>query len=76
MESIKIDNNGSRINISIDKNIIDSESLINLLKKLKYQELIKKAEFSDEIEDIADLIKTEWWKNNSKNYMQGTDINV
>lgn len=76
MDSIIVDNSENRINISLDKNIFNNDNIIELLKRLRYQEIIRKAEFSDEIENLADDINSEWWEKNAKIFLEGTGINA
>lgn len=76
MDSIIVNNSENRINISLDKSIFNNDNIIALLKRLRYQEIIRKAEFSDQIENLADDINSEWWENNAKRFLEGTGINA
>nr|NQU90590.1 hypothetical protein [Bacteroidota bacterium] len=60
----------SRFLISIDKSIFDQETILGLLNRLRMEYLIKKADLGDDIEQLGEEIKTDWWKKNKGRFIE------
>jgi len=65
MTSIHLDTNSDKYVISIDKKALDKTWLIKLVEKLRVEELAQQFDFNEEIEEIGEQIKSDWWKKNT-----------
>ena len=72
MQEMNIKSFDDRVVITFDKNIIDKDSLIKFITRLRAAELIRKADFSEELLKLADEIKSEWWDKNKKEFLKNT----
>ncbi len=57
--------------IKVNLSFIDIESLNRLFERLRLEELIQKADFSDEVMEIGREIKQSWWQKNREEYLKG-----
>lgn len=64
MRAINLEVNEKDLLIRIDKNLIDKDILIELVDRLRLESLIKKADFSEEMEELGEEIKANWWEKN------------
>ena len=62
MKSITVESNENDFLIRIDKDLIDKDLLVELLDRFRLETLIRKADISEDIEDIGEEIKAEWWR--------------
>ncbi|MFN3850686.1 MAG: hypothetical protein ACK4NY_14730 [Spirosomataceae bacterium] len=69
MTSIHLDTSNDKYLISIDKQAINKTWLVKLVEKLRKEELAKKFDFDEEIEEIGEQIKADWWKNNKHRFI-------
>lgn len=72
MQAMNIQSLGDSIVITIKKELIAYETFIKLFERLRIEELIGKAEFKNEVIDLADQIKKEWWQNNQDSYLRAS----
>jgi hypothetical protein len=70
MEEFSITSNDNQIVITIDRSLMDMDSINHLIERLRVEQLIKKANFTEDVLDIADEIKEDWWKKNKKEYLK------
>ncbi len=54
----------NRFLISIDKAFIEQEFLIRLMNRIRLEYLAKKVDFDEDIEQLEDEIKINWWEKN------------
>ena len=71
MEGFSISSIGNQIVITIDRSLVDINFVNNLVERLRVEQLINKANFSEEILNVANQIKKEWWEKNKKSYLEG-----
>lgn len=69
MTSIHLDTSNDKYLISIDKQAINKTWLVKLVEKLRKEELAKKFDFDEEIEEIGEQIKADWWRNNKHRFI-------
>jgi hypothetical protein len=69
MTSIHLDTNSDKYVISIDKKALDKTWLIKLVEKLRVEELAQQFDFNEEIEEIGEQIKSDWWKKNKHRFI-------
>ena len=62
---------GNQVVITVDLSFMNIESLNRLFERLRIEELIQKADFSDEITGIGTEIKQSWWQRNRERYLKG-----
>lgn len=71
MKDFSIQSDGNQAIIKIDLSFINIESLNRLFERLRTEQLIQKADFSDEITEIGTEIKQNWWQKNREQYLKG-----
>lgn len=70
----KIENIGKEVVIKIDRESINYEQILKYIEKIRIEYLAEKADFSDEIMDLGEEIKAEWWNKNKDEYMNGVKL--
>jgi hypothetical protein len=60
MQAIDLQTTNDKFLISIDKNLVDKEFLLEYL--------VRKADFDESIEDLGEEIKADWWKQNKDRF--------
>ena len=71
MEAVEVTSLKDRVVISIDKSLVSKEYLLNLLDRLQLENLLKKADFDEKVLDISEEIKSNWWKENKDQFLNG-----
>ncbi len=69
MTSIHLDTSTDKYLISIDKRALDKTWLIKLVEKLRVEELAQQFDFNEEIEDLGEQIKADWWNKNKHRFI-------
>lgn len=69
MTAIHLDTNSDKYIISIDKKALDKTWLIKLVEKLRVEELAQQFDFNEEIEEIGEQIKSDWWVKNKHRFI-------
>ena len=69
MSAISINNNDDKIFISLDKNTFSESFVRNLLNRLRAEELTKELDINENIKDLGDEIKQEWWNRNKYKFI-------
>jgi hypothetical protein len=62
---------GNHAVIRVNLSLINIESLNKLIERLRFEELIKRAKFGDEVTEIGREIKKNWWQKNRDEYLKG-----
>ncbi len=73
MENFSIQSVGNRAVITVDLSFMNIESLNRFFERLRAEQLIQKANFSDELAEIGAEIKENWWQKNREAYLEGID---
>jgi galactokinase/mevalonate kinase-like predicted kinase len=64
---MKITNINNKFFIEFDKNILDEEEIVKLIKYLKSKEIIYKSDLNkQDIEKLDNELKQGWWDRNKK----------
>lgn len=71
MENFSIQSVGNRAVITVDLSFMNVESLNRFFERLRAEQLIRKAKFSDKIAEIGSEIKENWWQENREAYLEG-----
>jgi hypothetical protein len=69
MTSIKLDTQNDKYLISIDKSAIDKAWLLRLIEKIRMEELASQFNFDNEIEELGEEIKANWWAKNKHRFI-------
>jgi hypothetical protein len=70
MQVIDLQTTNDKFLISIDKNSIDKEFLLNLIEKIRLEYLVRKVDFDESIEDLGEEIKADWWQKNKDKFIK------
>ena len=73
MENLNIQNSGNEMILRINRKGFDAEYLLTLVKRLKIEEIAKKARFSKKILGIADKIDKNWWRKNATSFLKNVE---
>ncbi len=68
MQAIDLQTTEDKFLISIDKNLVDKEFLLNLIEKIRLEYLVRKADFDESIKDLGEEIKADWWEKNKNGF--------
>ena len=71
MQDFTIQSHGDQIVITIDRSLMSLEALNRLFERLRVEQLVKKANFSDDVIEIGTEIKRDWWRKNREQYLEG-----
>ena len=69
MQAIDLETTGDRFLISIDKNLVDKEFLLNLIEKIRLEHLAHKVDFDESVEELGEEIKADWWQKNKSKFI-------
>lgn len=67
-QAINIETNSDNFVISISRNAIDQTTLFKLVARLRLEYLLNKGAIDENIEQISEEIKAEWWQRNEEFY--------
>jgi len=70
MQAIDLQTTDDRFLISIDKNLVDKEFLLDLIEKSRLESLVRKVDFDESIEDLGEEIKADWWRKNKDRFIK------
>lgn len=70
MEVFDIKSTKDKFIITVDRSAVDARFLTNFVKRLRVEQLIRKANFDDDILELAEKIKRDWWKKNKKRFLE------
>jgi hypothetical protein len=70
MEVFEIESTKDKLIITIDRTSVDARISTNLLKRLRVEQLVKKADFDNDIIQLAETIKEKWWKKNKRRFLE------
>lgn len=71
MTAIQINSTATDVVINIPKSALAPETVLRILERFRFEELIQKADFQEDIEDIGEEIKAGWWQRNRDKYLRG-----
>lgn len=69
MRTVTLDSSEDRFIISIDKKSINKDALLQFLENLRLEALADKVNFGEEIEDLGEEIKGDWWQSNKDRFI-------
>ena len=71
MQDFSIQTVGDQIVITVDRALMSIESLNWLFDRMRVEQLVKKANFREEIVELGTEIKQDWWRKNREQYLEG-----
>lgn len=69
MDAISLESTKDKFIISIDKNVVDKIFLFNFLNRLRIEHLAQKVNFDQQILDLGEDIKADWWTRNKERFI-------
>ena len=70
MNPIRIEDQDNQFLIHIDKDMIEKETLIALLDSIRVEDLSKRADFGEEVVQLGEEIKANWWVNHKARWIK------
>ena len=64
MTPLSLETTADRYIISIDKNTLDTDFVIQLIERLRMEQPARKIDFDEDIEELGKVIKARWWREN------------
>ena len=68
MQGLEITSDSKKLVFSIDKSNFSEQVLLEITRIVRLEYLIEKAGFSDEVINIGNEIKSDWWEKNKEQY--------
>jgi len=69
MSSVKLKSSKDQFIISVDKDSINKESLLQFIDNLRLESLAEKVDFDEDIEELGEEIKEDWWRKNKDRFI-------
>ena len=69
MNPIRIEDQENQFLIHIDKDMIEKETLIALLDSIRVEDLSKRADFGEDVVQLGEEIKADWWSRNKDRWI-------
>lgn len=69
MRAVILDSSEDRFIISIDRNSISKDVLLQFLENLRLEALAERVDFEEEIEDWGEELKKDWWQANKDTFI-------
>ena len=70
MNAIDIQNPPDCYVISIDRNAVNREFMLDLLERLQIEQLARKVDFDDSILTLGEEIDANWWQQNKQRFIK------
>lgn len=69
MQALHLQTTVDKFIISIDKNIITKDYLFRLMDRLSVEYLAQKINFNEDVIDLGEEIKKDWWDKNKDKFL-------
>jgi molybdate-binding protein len=69
MTTIQIKSDQEHYTITIGKDTFDKAWLIKLVERLRMEELAHQFDFDENVEDLGEQIKADWWAKNKARFI-------
>ena len=69
MTKIQLDTQPDKYMISIDRSSVDRQWLVQLIERLRLEELAGQFDFGEDVEALGDQIKADWWAKNKSRFI-------
>jgi len=70
MKVIDFETTVDKFVISIDKNAMEEESVMRVVKRLRQEYLAKEADIDESILELGEEIKATWWQKNKVRFIR------
>ena len=70
MRAISLENAGDEFVIRLKKNSIDETFVMELLGRLRMEQLANEVDFNSDIDAFGEEIKRDWWQKNKSRLME------
>jgi len=70
MRAISVENAGDEFVIRLKKNSVDETFVMELLGRLRMEQLAKEVDLNSGVDDLGEEIKKEWWLKNKSRLME------
>ena len=70
MTTIHLDIQPDKYLISIDRSAIDRQWLVQLIERLRMEELAAQFDFGEDVETLGEQIKADWWTKNKGRFIK------
>lgn len=70
MNPVTLESSGERFILSIDKNYINKDFLMQMLERMRIEYLAQKVDFGEGLEELGEEMKAEWWQENKARFIQ------
>jgi hypothetical protein len=64
MEAISLETTDKKFLITVDKTSLRPEFVMQLIERLRIEQLAEKADFKNDIELLGEDVKSNWWNTN------------
>ncbi|GAB4397446.1 MAG: hypothetical protein OHK0053_13970 [Microscillaceae bacterium] len=75
MEVFEIQSNANELIIRLDKNLMPSDTLLKVAKRLQIEYLAQKAGYDGSLLEVAEEIDENWWKTNGEDFLKNISVN-
>ncbi|RYC71566.1 MULTISPECIES: hypothetical protein [Spirosoma] len=69
MTRIQLDTQPDKYLISIDRSAVDRQWLVQLIERLRLEELAGQFNFGEDVEALGEQIKADWWAKNKSRFI-------
>ncbi len=69
MKAITVDTLEDRFVISVDRSLIQKDSLLQFVENLRVEILARRVNFDDQLEKLDEEIKQSWWEDNKDRFI-------
>lgn len=69
MSHIQLENYPDKYLITLDKAAFDREWVVELIEKLRIEDLARQLDFDESVEVIGEQIKADWWAKNKSRFI-------
>lgn len=70
MNNLSIQTKGDEMVIRLNRSGFNDNYLLSMIRRLQLEELAKKANFNDDILEIAEEIDQKWWNKNGEEFLK------
>ncbi|RMG05060.1 MAG: hypothetical protein D6726_02065 [Nitrospirae bacterium] len=70
MDAISVKSSKNKIVVTFDKTKLNVDILLKFIERLEIEEKAEKIDFSNDILQVADEIKNQWWLQNKKKLLK------
>ncbi len=70
MDAISVKSSKDKIVVTFDKTKLNVDILLKFIERLEIEEKAEKIDFSNDILEVADEIKSQWWLKNREKLLK------